>query len=140
MCNTLELSGLFVCLRRLIRFFSAWGDSKKILGCGVLGGISTHADTMSKFWKNEKKPDILSLYTSVTWMKFIRCMVPENGARLKELLAILGILPHPIKTRKNQSFEKMKEKKTWRYLHFTQVNQKSWSYAILFLRYGTWQM
>ena len=34
--------------------------------------------------------------------------------------------------------EKRKEKKhthTWRYHHFTQVYQKSWSYAILFLRY-----
>ena len=28
----------------------------------------------------------------------------------------------------------------WRYYHFTQVYQKSWSYAILFLRYGAWQM
>ena len=27
-----------------------------------------------------------------------------------------------------------------RYNQFTQVYQKSWSYAILFLRYGTWQM
>ena len=26
------------------------------------------------------------------------------------------------------------------YTHFTQVYQKSWSYAILFLRYGTWWM
>ena len=29
-------------------------------------------------------------------------------------------------------------KKHLRYHHFTQVYQKSWSYAILFLRYGTW--
>ena len=27
-------------------------------------------------------------------------------------------------------------KKVWRYHHFTQVYQKSWSYPILFLRYG----
>ena len=33
-----------------------------------------------------------------------------------------------------------KWKKTWRYHHFTQVYQKSWSYAILFLRYGAWQI
>ena len=32
------------------------------------------------------------------------------------------------------------EKKPLRYHHFTQVYQKSWSYAILFLRYGVWQM
>ena len=29
-------------------------------------------------------------------------------------------------------------KKTWRY-HFTQVYQKSWSYAILFLKYCAWR-
>ena len=31
-------------------------------------------------------------------------------------------------------------KNTWRYHHFTLVHQKSWSYVLLFLRYGTWQM
>ena len=30
-------------------------------------------------------------------------------------------------------------KKPWRY-HLTQVCQKSWSYAVLFLRHGEWQM
>ena len=110
MCNTLELSGLFVCLRRLIRFFSAWGDCKKFW-IVVCSGGSVPRLTLSKFWKNEKKPDILSLYTCVTRMKFIWCMVPENGARLKELLVILSLfLPfYPIKTMKNQNFEKMKK-------------------------------
>ena len=32
------------------------------------------------------------------------------------------------------------EKNPWRYHHFTIVHQKLWSYAILFLRYGVWQM
>ena len=32
------------------------------------------------------------------------------------------------------------EKKSWRYHHLTQVYQKSWSYAIMFLRYGPWHM
>ena len=32
---------------------------------------------------------------------------------------------------------KKNEKNTWRYYHLTQVYQKSGSYAILFLRYGT---
>ena len=32
------------------------------------------------------------------------------------------------------------KKNTKRYYHFTQVCQKSWSYPILFLRYGTWQI
>ena len=39
---------------------------------------------------------------------------------------------------KNQIF--LKNEKTWRYHHFTIVYQESWSYAILFLRYGMWQM
>ena len=34
-----------------------------------------------------------------------------------------------------QKFQKT-EKNAWRYHHFTQVYQKKWSYAILFLRYG----
>ena len=33
-----------------------------------------------------------------------------------------------------------KWKNAWGYNQFTQVYQKSWSHAILFLRYGTWQM
>ena len=37
MCNMLELFGLFVCLGGL-KFFSAWGRQKKMLGCGLLGG------------------------------------------------------------------------------------------------------
>ena len=45
MRNTLVLSALFVCLGGLTKFFSAWGDRKKMLGYGLLGGISTQADT-----------------------------------------------------------------------------------------------
>ena len=33
-----------------------------------------------------------------------------------------------------------KWKNPWRRHHFTQVYQKSWLYAILFLRYNMWQM
>ena len=32
------------------------------------------------------------------------------------------------------------KKNTWRYQHLPQVYQKSWSYAILLLRYGVWRM
>ena len=34
----------------------------------------------------------------------------------------------------------IKWRKPWWYHHFTLVYKKSWSYAILFLRYGVWQM
>ena len=47
MSSILELSELFASYERLIKFFSAWGARKKILGCGLLEGISTQADTMS---------------------------------------------------------------------------------------------
>ena len=40
----------------------------------------------------------------------------------------------PLTVQKIENFKKMK-KKTWRYHHLTQVYQKSWSYATLFLRY-----
>ena len=43
------------------------------------------------------------------------------------------------KISKNLCFEK-KKKKTRRYHNFTLVHQKSLSYAILFLRYGAWQI
>ena len=40
---------------------------------------------------------------------------------------------------KNQNFKNMKNN-TYRFEHFTQLCQKSWSYAILFVIYGMWQM
>ena len=42
----------------------------------------------------------------------------------------------PLTTQKSKIFKNWK-KSTWRYYHFTQRYQKSWSYAILFLKYGT---
>ena len=47
---------------------------------------------------------------------------------------------YPPTSLKNENFKKMKKKNTWIYHHFTQVYQKSWSYAILFMRYGMWRM
>ena len=49
MFKVLESSGLFVCLGRLEKIFSAWGDRRN---CWVVvfwreGEISTQADTMS---------------------------------------------------------------------------------------------
>ena len=46
---------------------------------------------------------------------------------------------YPPNTPKNKNFEK-KWKNAWRYHHFTQAYQKSWSYATLFLRYDVWRM
>ena len=45
--------------------------------------------------------------------------------------------PFPsLTTWKVKIFKKVKKKTTFRYYHFTQVQQKSWSYAIVYLRYG----
>ena len=46
--------------------------------------------------------------------------------------------PTPPNNPKNPNFKKMK-KEPWRYRHLTQVYQKSWSNALLFLRYGARQ-
>ena len=56
------------------------------------------------------------------------------------LLFILGYFLHFYlpNSPKHQNLEKVKKKNPWRYHHFTIVYQKSWSYAILLVRYGTW--
>ena len=48
----------------------------------------------------------------------------------------------PLKTQKNKmkKNEKKKKKTAWRYHRFTMAYLKLWSFDILFLRYGTWQM
>ena len=46
MCSILELSGLFVFLGGLVKFFSAWGDIKNCWA--VPGAISTQVDTMDR--------------------------------------------------------------------------------------------
>ena len=46
----------------------------------------------------------------------------------------------PLTTLKIKMKKKKNEKNIWRYPHFTIVYQKLLSYAILFLRHGTWQM
>ena len=45
---------------------------------------------------------------------------------------------YPPNTLKNENIKNVKNH--WRYHHFTQVYQKSWSSAILFQRYGAWRM
>ena len=54
-CNTLELSGLFVCPGGgggggACSVFQCLGGQKKLLGWSLLGGISTQADTMSRIF------------------------------------------------------------------------------------------
>ena len=38
----------------LVKSFSDWGGQKELLDCGLLGGISTQADTMGIYIQNYK--------------------------------------------------------------------------------------
>ena len=90
-------------------------------------------------WKNCL--EISSFYTSVPKIMIICYTVPVIWC-ITDVIVIfhfgLFFALLPTKCPKNQNFEWMKKKTTLRYHHFTQVYQKSWSYAIMFLRYGTW--
>ena len=86
--------------------------------------------------------EISSYYTSVLKMMIIGYTVSEIWHRTDVIVIFhfglyFALLP-PLKPEnwKNRNIEK----NTWRYHHFTQVYQKSWSQAILFLRYGVRRM
>ena len=64
-------------------------------------------------------------------------MVPEISTTTGRFFLSSWAIFYPFTPLTPQKNEKRK-KKPWRYHHFTQMYQKSWSYAILFLRYGTW--
>ena len=103
-------------------------------------------------WKKHRE---ISFNTSVPKIMIICYTVPEIWC-VTDVTAIFHLgyfLPfYPSNSLKKENFkknEKNKNKKikinppkttttttiAWRYHHFTQVYQKSWSYAILFLRY-----
>ena len=101
-----------------------------------------------KFGKNVKKKKNTCRYYPFThvyhWSRsydvwFLRYEVQQTGifVFLGNFLSFYQPPPLPNSLKK----ENIKnEKKPWRYHHFTQVQQKSQSSAILFQRYGTWQM
>ena len=107
--------------------YSSWDMEHKILKLVVLGHfLSFYSLKNPKNQNFEKWKNLLeiSFYTSAPQMTITWCIVPE----------IWSVTKH-----KKIKFWKT-EKITWRYYHFTIVYEKSWSYAILFLRYGVWQM
>ena len=73
-------------------------------------------------------------------MLFLRYMVRDGCNCYFSFWDIFTFYPPNIP--KNENFKKMKkrEKKHLEVSSFTQVHQKSWSYAILFLGYGVWQI
>ena len=95
----------------------------------------------SKSWKKRKKHlEILPFYT---------CTINENHLmygswdRQRERQNFFHFGPFFAFLSQKQP-EKSKfwkhEKNLWIYHHFTLVYQKSWSYAMLFLRYSAWRM
>ena len=97
--------------------------------------------------KKKKKPEKMpgDIITSYKCTKnhdhMLYCSWDMVCDRYNCFFFILGyFLPfHPHNSPKNENLKK-NGKTLWRYHHITQLSQKSWSYAILFLIYGTWQM
>ena len=100
------------------------------------------AQKMKILQKWKKLLQISSFYTSATKIMIICYTVPEIW-HVTEISVIFhfwlffALLPPNLP--KKWKFHK-NEKNTWRFNHFTQLHQKSWSYAIQFLRYGAWWM
>ena len=81
----------------------------------------------------------ISFYTCVPQMTIIWCMVSKIWSKTYRIFLIWNyFLPFhpPTTTPQNRNFEKWK--KRLEISSFTKGYRKSWPYAILFLRYGTW--
>ena len=86
-----------------------------------------------KIWKKRKKhPEISSFYISVLKIMIIGYTIPEIW-NLMDVIAIfrfgLFFTLKPPNSPKNENFKKIKKNSVWRYHHFAQMYQKSWSYA-----------
>ena len=96
----------------------------------------------SEFWKNEKKLlEISSFYTCVPKTTIIWGTVPEIWS---ETILSFWTVFCPFTPLPPLTAQKMKISKKWKkHLEissfYTSV-PKTWSYAILFLRYGAWRM
>ena len=95
----------------------------------------------SKFLKTEKLSGDISILHKCTknhdHMVYCSWDMARDGCNCFLFWAIFCPFI-PLTAQKNKIWKN--EKNTWRYHRFTQVYQKSWSYATLFLRYGAWQM
>ena len=98
--------------------------------------LTTWKIKILKKMKKKKILEILSFYNCVPQMKIIWCMVHETWTAADIFFVILGhFLPFSTTNNlENPNFCKT-ENNSWR-----KVYKKSWSYAILFLRYGMPQM
>ena len=87
-----------------------------------------------KFWKNEKKTlkDIIILQRFTINDSHMIYAFSDMERNRQNFLSFWTIFCPFIGGKKSKFWKT--EKRPWRYHHFTQVYQKSWSYAILFLR------
>ena len=96
----------------------------------------------SKFWKNEKKApgDIIVLHLCTTNGNHMMYGSWDTERDRQNCFVILGHfwLFTPVTTQKIKICKIWKN--VWRYHHITQVHQKLWSHATLFLRYVAWRM
>ena len=92
---------------------------------------------ITKKWK--KQLEISSIYLSVLKIMIIDYTVPQIWRMTDVIDVILGYFC-PFTPVTAQKMNILKKLNTWWYHHFTLVYQNSWSYAVLFLRYGMWQM
>ena len=119
-----------------MRYRAQWRDLFVILDQLLSFYPSKHLE--NKNFENMKKmpEDIIILHMRTINDNHICFLRHEAWQNFLSFWAIFCPVTH--NNPKNQNFEKMKIK-IWRYFHFTYLHQKSWSYAILFLRYCTWQ-
>ena len=96
-----------------------------------------------KFKKMKKTLKKSSFNRSVPTIMIICYTVPDImlHGRCNSYFLFWAIFFHfyPHNSLKNENLKQM-NKTPWRYHHFTQLYQKSWSCAIMFLRYGMWQI
>ena len=96
----------------------------------------------TKIWKKCKKTpgDIILLHMCTINQDHMMYGSWDMKFNRQNFFVILGnfLSFYPPNTLKNENIKNVKNH--WRYHHFTQVYQKSWSSAILFQRYGAWRM
>ena len=114
-------------------FLSSWTI------CCPFTPLTARKIKISEKWK--KHLEISSFYTIAPKLMII-------GYTVREIWCVMDVIVFfivdifctftPLKAQKTKI--STKKKITWRCHHFTQVCQKYWLYAVLFLRYGTWHM
>ena len=117
----------------LDRMFCHFGPSF----CPPPPSLTAQKMKITKKWK--KQLEISSIYSSVLKIMIIGYTVPQIWRMTDVIDVILGYFC-PFTPVTAQKMNILKKLNTWWYHHFTLVYQNSWSYAVLFLRYGMWQM